>query len=273
VLLRYFNPVGAHVSGTIGEDPAGIPSNLMPFIQRVAAGRLPQLTVYGDDWDTPDGACVGDARAGAVLAGARALCAPPPQRGGVAVCCLGPARTAMQRRPPLPRHSRTPHISPTHPPARARAGTALRDYIHVVDLARGHLAAVDWLFKRAAEAAAAASATTAVAATAAAGGGAAAASDAGAGVGGAALCEVFNLGTGRPSSVKEVIAAYEAAAGGRPLPHTFGPRRPGDVQGSWADASKAASVLGWTAGKTLPDMCADSWRWASANPQGYGGSA
>ena len=271
MLLRYFNPVGAHVSGTIGEDPAGIPSNLMPFIQRVAAGRLPQLTVYGDDWDTPDGACVGDARAGAVLAGARALCASPSVGVLLFVAWAQPAPPCSDAPFCLATHAR--HISPTYPPPRARAGTALRDYIHVVDLARGHLAAVDWLFKRAAEAAAAASATTAVAATAAAGGGAAAASDAGAGVGGAALCEVFNLGTGRPSSVKEVIAAYEAAAGGRPLPHTFGPRRPGDVQGSWADASKAASVLGWTAGKTLPDMCADSWRWASANPQGYGGSA
>jgi len=137
----------------------------------------------------------------------------------------------------------------------------LRDYIHVVDLAKGHLAACDWLFRRAADVVAAA-----------AGGASAPASAAAAPMGGAALCEVFNLGTGRPSSVREVIAAYEVAAGGRPLPHTFGPRRPGDVQGSWADASKAASVLGWTAGKTLPDMCADSWRWASANPQGYGGS-
>lgn len=131
-----------------------------------------------------------------------------------------------------------PPLLPIVPPA----GTALRDYIHVVDLARGHLAAVDWLFKRAGAR--------------------------GEGTEGAGLCEVFNLGTGRPSSVKEVIAAFEKASG-RPVPHTFGTRREGDVQGSWADASKAASVLGWTAERSLADMCTDAWRWVTNNPNGY----
>ena len=182
VLLRYFNPVGGHRSGTMGEDPAGVPNNLMPYIQRVAAGRLRQLTVYGDDWATED-------------------------------------------------------------------GTALRDYLHVVDLARGHLAALNWVFAQEEARRAAAGA---------------------AGASGGGVCEVFNLGTGRPASVKQVITAFEAASQ-KPVPYVVGPRRPGDVQGSWADASKAAHMLGWNAEKTLAEMCEDSWRWVSENPTGYGG--
>jgi UDP-glucose 4-epimerase len=111
-----------------------------------------------------------------------------------------------------------------------------------VDLAKGHVAAVNWLFSSRASAGAA-----------------------------AAPCEVFNLGTGRPSSVKEVIAAFEKACG-KPIPHTFGPRREGDVQGSWADASKAASVLGWKAGLGMEDMCRDAWKWVTSNPTGYAGA-
>lgn len=165
-LLRYFNPVGAHESGTMGEDPAGVPSNLMPYIQRVATGRLPKLTVYGGDYATPD-------------------------------------------------------------------GTALRDYIHVVDLAKGHVKALEWMAKQT-----------------------------------SGFCEVFNLGTGRPSSVLEVISSFRAASG-HPIPITVGPRRPGDAPSSFAEPSKAKEVLGWEASLTMTDMCRDSWRWVSLNPMGY----
>lgn len=168
-LLRYFNPVGAHASGTIGEDPAGIPNNLMPYIQRVASGRLPKLGVHGADYDTVD-------------------------------------------------------------------GTGMRDYIHVVDLAVGHVCAIQWLAARSA---------------------------ARGGVG------VFNLGTGKPSSVLQVIAAYERASGVH-IPYEIGPRRPGDVASSFALPDKAAAELGWSAKFGLDRMCEDSWRWVSANPDGYG---
>jgi UDP-glucose 4-epimerase len=180
-ILRYFNPVGAHPSGSIGEDPRGIPNNLVPVIQRVAVGKLPRLTVFGSDYATPD-------------------------------------------------------------------GTAQRDYIHVVDLAEGHVAALAWL-----------------AALPAAGAGAGAGAPApapGANVG------IFNLGTGTKSSVLEVVAAFERACGAK-IPVEMAPRRAGDAAAVWANTDKAARVLGWRAKRDLACMVEDSWRWASKNPDGY----
>ena len=173
-LLRYFNPVGAHPSGRIGEDPAGIPNNLMPFIAQVAVGRRAALNVFGTDYDTPD-------------------------------------------------------------------GTGVRDYIHVSDLARAHLAAVDWTA-----------------------GGAA-----GEGVGGEGRgCEAFNLGTGRGTSVLEMAQAFGRAAG-REIPVVLAGRRAGDVATCYADPEKAARELGWRAELGLAEMCASSWHWQSGNPEGY----
>lgn len=163
-LLRYFNPVGAHPSGRIGEDPQGIPNNLMPFISQVAVGRLPQLSVFGDDYPTRDGTCE-------------------------------------------------------------------RDYLHVVDLALGHLKALE------------AKPAPGVSA--------------------------FNLGTGKGTSVLEMVATFESVTGQK-IPYCIAPRRTGDLPASWADASKARLELGWSAEKTLEDMMRDSWRWQSANPEGYG---
>jgi UDP-glucose 4-epimerase len=163
-VLRYFNPVGAHPSGLIGEDPAGIPNNLMPYVAQVAVGRRPSLTVFGNDYPTPD-------------------------------------------------------------------GTGQRDYIHVQDLAEGHVAALRALL---------------------------------AGNGSITV----NLGTGRPSSVLEVVRAFEQASG-RPVPVQIGPRRPGDIARCWADPSLAERLLGWKARLGLEAMCADAWRWQSRNPQGY----
>ncbi|RJG07890.1 UDP-glucose 4-epimerase GalE [Noviherbaspirillum cavernae] len=162
--LRYFNPVGAHESGLIGEDPRGIPNNLMPFIAQVAVGRREQLAVFGDDYPTPD-------------------------------------------------------------------GTGVRDYIHVVDLARGHLAALAALFRS------------------------------GEGF-------TLNLGTGRGYSVLEMVRAFEAASG-RPVPYRVVARRPGDIAVCYADPAGAQERLGWTAQKGVTDMCADHWRWQSANPDGF----
>jgi UDP-glucose 4-epimerase len=164
VNLRYFNPVGAHPSGRIGEDPRGVPNNLMPFVMQVAVGRHPKIRVFGDDYPTPD-------------------------------------------------------------------GTGIRDYLHVVDLALGHVAALRALPK--------VEGATAV-----------------------------NLGTGRGSSVLEVVAAASRAVG-RDLPYEVVERRPGDVAASWADPSRARDLLGWEATRTLDDMAADSWRWQSRNPDGY----
>ncbi len=164
VLLRYFNPVGAHESGLIGEAPAGVPSNLMPYIAQVAAGRREALNVYGGDYPTAD-------------------------------------------------------------------GTGVRDYIHVVDLARGHLAALEKL--------------------PAAGG-----------------VLTVNLGTGRGYSVLEVIDAFRKASG-RDIPYRIVPRRQGDVAACFADATLAASLLGWRAEHGLEAMCRDAWRWQSMNPDGY----
>lgn len=163
-LLRYFNPVGAHPSGRIGEDPRGIPNNLMPYIAQVAVGRLRQLSVFGGDYPTRD-------------------------------------------------------------------GTGIRDYIHVVDLALGHIAAL----KRLAE---------------------------NPGV------VTYNLGTGRGSSVLEVVAAFEKACG-KKIPYQIVSRRPGDVAESYADPGLVQRELGWTATRGLEEMCADGWRWQSGNPNGY----
>ena len=163
-LLRYFNPIGAHRSGTIGEDPVGIPNNLMPFITQVASGVRERLSVFGTDYPTPDGTCI-------------------------------------------------------------------RDYIHVVDLAKGHVAACDYLMKHTGT-------------------------------------EAFNLGTGIGYSVFDVIRAFESATG-ITIPYTTADRRPGDLPVSFADPAKAKEILGWTAEKTLADMCRDSWKWQSMNPKGY----
>jgi UDP-glucose 4-epimerase len=163
-ILRYFNPVGAHPSGKIGEDPKGIPNNLMPYIAQVAVGRLPFLTVFGNDYPTPDGTCI-------------------------------------------------------------------RDYIHVVDLARGHLKALEKLAINPGIVA-------------------------------------YNLGTGRGTSVLEMLAAFERTIG-RNIPFQIGERRPGDSPISYADVSKAARELGWKAAHGIDEMCKDTWHWQSLNPQGY----
>ena len=164
VLLRYFNPIGAHPSGLIGEDPQGIPNNLMPFVSQVAIGRREKLTVFGGDYDTPDGTC-------------------------------------------------------------------RRDYIHVMDLAEGHVAAVDYAARY-----------TGV--------------------------EIFNLGTGRPYSVLEIVDAFEAASGQK-VPYEIGDRRAGDLPENWADTAKAGEVLAWKARRGIEDMCRDSWNWQQKNPMGY----
>ncbi|MBW3666921.1 MAG: UDP-glucose 4-epimerase GalE [Actinobacteria bacterium] len=158
-LLRYFNPVGAHPSGQLGEDPSGVPNNLMPYVARVAAGRLPKVEVFGGDYPTPD-------------------------------------------------------------------GTGVRDYVHVVDLAEGHIAALDRHH-------------------------------------GDPGVHVYNLGTGRGHSVLEVIKAYEEESG-RPIPYEIVDRRPGDVAASWAAVNKAERELSWKARRDLHEMCADSWRWEQA---------
>ncbi|WP_017773108.1 UDP-glucose 4-epimerase GalE [Paraburkholderia kururiensis] len=162
--LRYFNPVGAHESGLIGEDPAGIPNNLMPYVAQVAVGKLERLRVFGSDYDTPD-------------------------------------------------------------------GTGVRDYIHVVDLARGHLAALDALTTRDAS-------------------------------------FVVNLGTGQGYSVLDVVKAFEKASG-RPVPYEIVARRPGDVAQCYANPAAAERILGWKAQFGIDRMCADHWRWQERNPRGF----
>jgi UDP-glucose 4-epimerase len=163
-LLRYFNPIGAHASGEIGEDPHGIPNNLLPFIAQVAVGKRPELAVFGDDYPTPD-------------------------------------------------------------------GTGVRDYIHVTDLALGHLKAVEKLAHQP----------------------------------GVITC---TLGTGRGYSVLEMITAFEKASG-RKIGYRIAPRRPGDIAQCYADPSLARELLGWTAARGIEEMCADTWRWQSRNPEGY----
>jgi UDP-glucose 4-epimerase len=162
--LRYFNPIGAHASGRIGEDPRGIPNNLFPYIAQVAVGKHPRLRVWGDDYDTKD-------------------------------------------------------------------GTGVRDYLHVMDLARGHLAALDYLEKK-------------------------------------RRSITVNLGTGRGYSVLEAVSAFRAASG-KSIPVEIHPRRPGDVAACYADASLAQKQLKWRAQLGLDDMCRDAWRWQSQNPDGY----
>ncbi len=163
-LLRYFNPIGAHPSGLIGEDPNGIPNNLLPYISQVAIGKLKELAIFGGDYPTPD-------------------------------------------------------------------GTGVRDYIHVADLASGHLKALQAMSHRS-------------------------------GV------NVWNLGTGKGYSVLEILHAFENASG-RTIPYRISSRRPGDIAECWADPAKAESELGWKAERSLADMMADTWRWQSMNPQGY----
>lgn len=163
-LLRYFNPVGAHPSGTMGEDPQGIPNNLMPFIAQVAVGRRESLSVFGNDYPTPD-------------------------------------------------------------------GTGVRDYIHVMDLADGHIAALK-------------------------------------AVGEKLGFHIYNLGTGKGSSVLEMVEAF-AEASGKPVPYTLCPRRAGDIAECWASTEKAEKELGWKATRNVMEMSADTWRWQSNNPKGY----
>ncbi|GHV21170.1 UDP-glucose 4-epimerase [Planctomycetales bacterium] len=163
-LLRYFNPVGAHASGLLGEDPRGTPNNLLPYIALVAAGKLPELSVFGNDYPTPDGTCV-------------------------------------------------------------------RDYLHVVDLAKGHLAALDGLPRFAG-------------------------------------ARAWNFGTGAGVSVLEVIAAF-ASASGQKIPYKIAPRRAGDVVATYADPTRAREELHWQAELSLAQMCADVWRWQTQNPDGY----
>ena len=165
-LLRYFNPVGAHPSGTIGEDPQGVPNNLMPFISQVAVGRRDQLHVFGDDYPTPD-------------------------------------------------------------------GTAQRDYIHVEDLAAGHVAALEHLDNHR-----------------------------------DVRVRAWNLGTGHGSSVLEMVKAFETASG-RSIPYEIVGRRAGDLAVVYADTTRAEKELGWRAELGIQQMCADTWRWQSANPEGY----
>lgn len=162
VILRYFNPIGAHESGLIGEDPTGVPGNLMPYITQVAIGRRPHLNVYGTDYDTRD-------------------------------------------------------------------GTGLRDYLHVMDLARGHVMAMEQIKPG---------------------------------------CDTINLGTGKGTTVFEMISAFENATGIK-IPYEIAPRRAGDIDASFADPSKAERVLGWKTQRTIEDMCRDTWNWQKNNPNGY----
>ncbi len=167
MLLRYFNPIGAHESGLIGEDPKGIPNNLVPYVAKVAVGQLDHINVFGDDYPTPD-------------------------------------------------------------------GTGVRDYIHVVDLARGHVSALNYMR-------------------------------------GKHGVHVFNLGTGHGYSVLDVIHAFERACG-KELPYQMCPRRDGDIAQTYCDASKAKELMGWEAQYDIDDMCAHSWKWQSSNPNGYQGA-
>ena len=192
VLLRYFNPIGAHVSGLIGEDPKGIPNNLLPYVAQVAVGKLPAVGVFGDDYDTPD-------------------------------------------------------------------GTGVRDYIHVVDLARGHVSALQWMGGLVGTSNMADSKYANDPGTFA---GEPAADGSRTGVG------IFNLGTGTGSSVLDVIHAFEKACG-HEIPYEIKPRRAGDIATNYAACDKAYDEMGWSAQYDLDRMCEDSWRWQSMNPNGY----
>ena len=186
VLLRYFNPIGAHPSGLIGEDPKGIPNNLVPYVAQVAVGKLAAVGVFGDDYPTPD-------------------------------------------------------------------GTGVRDYIHVVDLARGHVAALDWMGGKVGTGEPSGLGSIQ---------GEAQADGSRRGVG------IFNLGTGKGSSVLDVIHAFECACG-KTIPYEIKPRRAGDIATNYAACDKAQRELGWVAQYDLDRMCSDSWRWQSMNPDGY----
>jgi len=166
IMLRYFNPVGAHPSGEIGEDPCGVPNNLMPYISQVAVGKRPHLQIYGNNYETKD-------------------------------------------------------------------GTGVRDYIHVMDLAEGHVAAVRRILQ-----------------------------------GDSTGWTAYNLGTGNGNSVLEVVKAFEEASG-RVVSFEFAPRREGDIASSFADCVRAEVELGWKAKKSLKDMCTDAWKWQSMNPSGF----
>ncbi len=190
VLLRYFNPIGAHESGLIGEDPRGIPNNLVPYVAKVAVGKLPELNVFGDDYPTSD-------------------------------------------------------------------GTGVRDYIHVVDLARGHVAALDWMAGRVGAPSSEEPAQDPYSIN-----GEQTADGCRRGVG------VFNLGTGTGSSVLDVVRAFERACG-HGIPYAIQPRRAGDIAECYAACDKAREQLGWQAEYDLDRMCQDSWRWQSMNPDGY----
>lgn len=165
ILLRYFNPIGAHESGMIGEDPQGIPNNLMPYVTQVAVGKRECLTIFGNDYPTADGTCT-------------------------------------------------------------------RDYIHVVDLAKGHVKAVDFILRN------------------------------------DKTFEIFNLGTGTPYSVTEIVNTFERVTGVK-VNHVYGARRAGDLPECYANADKALNILGWKTEKSLDDMCRDSWNWQKNNPEGY----
>lgn len=165
ILLRYFNPIGAHESGMIGEDPQGIPNNLMPYVSQVAVGKRECLTIFGNDYPTADGTCT-------------------------------------------------------------------RDYIHVVDLAKGHVKAIDYILRN------------------------------------GKCCEIFNLGTGTPYSVTEIVDTFERVNNIK-VNHVYGARRAGDLAECYANADKALKVLGWKTEKSLEDMCRDSWNWQKNNPNGY----
>jgi UDP-glucose 4-epimerase len=188
----------------------------MPYILQVLVGRLEKLTVFGSDYPTRDGACVGgDMRA--------APTAPPAAVAvGVAIACCNVCSPRAHSPPP----ARRAH----------RAGTPLRDYIHVDDVARGHLNALEWMHKEAAA--------------------------------GRRALDVFNFGTGRGTSVLELIDAMEKASG-KKVPYTVGPRRDGDLVASYCDPTKAKAVLGWEAVHDIDRMCVDAWRWQSANPEGF----
>lgn len=164
ILLRYFNPVGAHESGKIGEDPLGTPRNLLPYVAQVAVGKLKELKIYGNDWDTPDGTC-------------------------------------------------------------------LRDYIHVVDLAKGHVSALRLIETNCG-------------------------------------LKIYNLGTGTPFSVLDIVHAFEKASG-KKIPYEFVERRAGDLASTYCERSLAAAELGWTAQYGLDKICVDMWKWQSENPSGY----
>ena len=166
ISLRYFNPIGAHHTGTIGENPNGIPNNLMPYVSQVAVGKLPQLSVFGNDYDTVD-------------------------------------------------------------------GTGVRDYIHVVDLAKGHVAALQYLENQT-----------------------------------QLGFEPINLGTGKGTSVLQLVNAFIKTTG-QPVPYSIAPRRPGDIASCYASSDKAKHLLGWQAEFDIERMCTDTWRWQSQNPNGY----